>query len=182
MKPLIERGTCELVIQETEETFKVTVTVERLSFKRRKIRPTHGNHMAGMRLIHFGGEGGRRTMVPFGSHLQSAFLDWISRCITLCDVVGQPLTVTGIFDDNGVSRSYTPDFLIEIDPLPADLERMGFKRYTFVEVKPEQYADNWDVQLKLKLLELATGFAVVLITERDLTIGVLDELENPHVH
>ena len=167
MKPLSNMGYCRLRNYETGKVDKIKIMVREVDFKP---DAKHNRRAAAHRRFYsfsFAGSG-RSALVPYRNILEGAFLQWIEECKTLQNVVPWPLTVSGSF--NGVKKRYTPTYLVEIDPVPLALTQIGFGLRTFVDCKPELYRNNWDVQLSLEMLRLATRFPSVLVTDETVEV------------
>ena len=183
MKPAQKSKSVWLKNEDTGQMQEVIVVAECVLFEERKLKPFHGDNFTGRYPIHLNGKkktSRRKKMVPYESSLECSFLEWVEECTALKDVVRPPLQVRGMFD--AIPRRYAPNFLVEMDPVPWDLKRIGFGSVTFVEVKPSKFVDNWDVQLKLELLKLATGLPAVLITELTMSLSILNKEQREHVH
>lgn len=123
----------------------------------RRIRPSHGLNMTGRYPL-----GRGRGSIPFESFLECRIIAWLSVFDGLASIQAQPLTIRGRIA--GRIRSYTPDFLVKFSSIPRGLAALGFSRQTFIEVKPEEYAENSLVIAKLEAVQSATGITTILIT------------------
>lgn len=143
--------------------------VRRIETEKRAIPLSRGYHVRGRHPIRPG-----HPAVPFESALECSLLSALAPHPDLVKVISQPVTV--FYTENGVSRRYTPDFLVEFRRLNTTLSRLGFGLRTMVEVKPLQVALSGSEGLckRLRLLRFASGAAVTLITEADVSL-VLEE-------
>ena len=179
MKPLRKTGYCKLVNENTGRKDKIKIVVHEVMFEPALRRNRRVGEYGGFYPMRFAGSK-RRAILPFRNTLEGAFLEWLRDCKMLQNVTAWPVTVRGTF--SGVRRKFTPSYLVEIDPLSADLKHLGFGVRTFVDVKPEIYQNNWDVQLSLEMLRLATGFPVYLATEETIMISILNAEPEPARH
>jgi hypothetical protein len=140
-------------------------------------KPSHGDNITGYCQMPIKG---KYFAVWCESLLESYFLNWLSDCSSLIRVGAQPVTAYGTF--SGIYHQYTCDFVVEMDPVPADLRRMGFSYTTLIEVKPSVFADNWIVQCKAELMRMATGLPVLVLGEEQMSLSILNEQEDPYVH
>ena len=76
-------------------------------------------------------------MIQFESALERDCISYFVAQQGLVRITSQPTTIT--FYSDG-SRRYTPDFLVELENVPAILGRLGFGLQTYVEVKYAQQA------------------------------------------
>lgn len=97
---------------------------------------------------------------PFESLNEKYFIDLISALPGFQRIQSQPITVEYLLD--GRRRQYTPDFLVDFDPVPSSL--LGYARQTFVEVKPFEIAiaNLAKLSMLLSLVRVATGRAAAL--------------------
>jgi len=104
-------------------------------------------------------------MVQFESALERDCISFLARHPEFVRIKSQPTTI--VFGYSGASRRYTPDFLVELESVPAFLARLGFALQTYVEVKyAEQAATEHDViTARLNALQQATGLGTVLLDE-----------------
>lgn len=179
MKPWKESGIRRLRNENTGRMNVIKIMVHEVAFEPAKTRRRKVGEFGGYYPLRFAGSG-FKAVVPYTSTLEGAFLEWIGDCSALREVVSRPVTVVGSF--SGTRRIYTPSYLVDIDPVPADLRRLNFGNRTFVECKPELFRDNWDVKLTMRMLYLATGLPVVLVTENTIVISVLNEEQQPFQH
>jgi hypothetical protein len=65
---------------------------------------------------------------------------------------------------------YTPDFLTVFLIVPRALARLGFDKWTVIEVKPADLLarDRDAIEARLEAVHLALGFAAICLTENDL--------------
>jgi len=111
---------------------------------------------------------------PGGSGIQFESLlecDIIGRLLGYPELVSlqsQPFTVH--FDVSGAKHRYTPDLLVELRQVPADLARLGFERLTVVECKPPERVDECAEMLaraRAAIGEIMSA-PLVIITDRSL--------------
>ena len=150
--------------------------------KRRRIPPSHGRHVRGRVPIKCRRKGRAPCVesIPYESRLERSVIWWLSDFPGFQGVTAQPLRVAGYL--NGVRHEYTPDLLVEFDPVPEELVRLGFGQFTFVEVKPAKFASRTEVQLKLCMLELNTGLPSVLLHENHISMPGTSTGGHHHVH
>jgi hypothetical protein len=139
--------------------------VQRTEIERRVIPLSRGHHVRGRHPIRK-----NHPAVPFESALECSLLSALAPLSCLVRIVSQPVTV--FFSDQGTSRHYTPDFLVELRAVPEAFARLGFGLRTMVEVKPLQLALGQSKELcdRLRVLRVATGAPVSLITEVDIPL------------
>ena len=83
----------------------------------------------------------------------------------LIAVMSQPFTLR--YWRHGRRHRYTPDLLAVFSRVPRLLTRLGFGRWTVIEVKPAEYliSDFDEIQARLHAVRSALGFAAVCLTE-----------------
>jgi hypothetical protein len=135
---------------------------ERVEHDRRVIPPSRGYHMRGWHPVRKG-----HGSIPFESKLERLVISDLATYSELNRLKSQPVTVTYRHADRTVR--YTPDFLVEFESVPADLQPFGFGLTTYVEVKPRERAlENLEKLCRqFSVLSMATGHPVVLLTDRD---------------
>ena len=82
----------------------------------------------------------RQPVLRFESDLERRVLKQfasVSACIALAT---QPVTIRFRFE--GRTRRYTPDVLVILESVPDEWGAAGFQRFTLVEVKPLNFADD----------------------------------------
>lgn len=133
------------------------VTIIKVEWGARKIKPSHGRHVTGRFPL---GKG--KGSVPYESGLESEVIAMLLSYPGLVGLQAQPLTLEAWVGNTKVV--YTTDFLVEYDPLPQSLADAGFGPRTFIEAKPLKYCNDEEVHLKLNVLKAATGLPALLIT------------------
>lgn len=105
--------------------------------------------------------------IGFESQLERRVIDALTGYSELIRVASQPVTVT--YHEDGMARSYTPDFMVHLHSVPFALAELGFGDRTYVEVKPYFEAMKIRDRLSRRFAALAeaTGRPVVLITDLD---------------
>ncbi len=178
-KPHVDRGTLHLYNPISDQTEPVVIEAFGWSTSTRKIKPSHSDHMIGYCGVPIGG---KNIAVQYESGLECFFLEWIGKASdSLTLVAAQPVTAYGSFN-NGLTRRYTCDFLVEMSQVPPRLKWLGFECTTLVEIKPSLYIENWIVQCKAELMRLATGLPVVILDEDVVGPEAVELKEIPHVH
>lgn len=103
--------------------------------------------------------------VPVESQLEARALKFVLRHPDLRAVHAQPFTLR--YEDDGVLHQYTPDLLVVFDQVPRVLRRLGFHRWTVLEVKPHELCGR-AVDARLDAVHNHLGLATVALTDRDL--------------
>lgn len=105
------------------------------------------------------------------SQLEASVARFLIQQPRLIALHSQPFTLSYL--DSGTSRRYTPDFLAVYDRVPPALRRLGFARWTVVEVKPQSDLDSQTAQVTRRLTAVREqlGLAAVCLTDRDLAAG-----------
>lgn len=165
MNSVVEAG--RLRIGLTKAGLPEGCVVRRIETEKRAIPLSRGYHVRGRHPIRPG-----HPAVPFESALECSLLSALAPNPDLVRVISQPVTM--FYTEDGVSRRYTPDFLVEFRRLTTTLSRLGFGLRTMVEVKPLQLALREPEELckRLRLLRFASGESVTLITESDVNLIV----------
>lgn len=127
-------GYCRLRNYESGKMDKIRIKVRAIDFEPASRRNRRVWERGGFYPLGLAGSG-RSALVPYRNNLEAAFLQWIEDCKTLQNIVPWPVTVAGAF--NGAKRRFTPGYLVEIDPVPANLRCLGFGTRSFVDCKPE---------------------------------------------
>lgn len=135
----------------------------------RRIRATKGGHIRGYEPL-----GAGRPSVAFESLLERRVIRELTCFPELLDIRAQPMTVRYSLD--GKLRKYTPDLLVVLRDLPAELETLGFGLRTIIEVKAAGLLalDRERLELGIRALRKARPEPIVLLTERDLDVGALE--------
>ncbi|WP_156969856.1 hypothetical protein [Arenimonas malthae] len=109
--------------------------------------------------------------VPVESDLEANAIAFFSRHAGLVAIHAQPFTLR-YADDQGVHR-YTPDFLVVYDRVTRAIVRLGFRRWTVVEIKSTSLLkrDPDAVSCRLAAVRRLLGFATVVLTECHLRTG-----------
>lgn len=109
--------------------------------------------------------------VPFESKLECRALSALVEFDEVCRVRSQPITV--VYEYDGRSYRYTPDFLVELSAVPKALAGLGFGLQTYVEVKPLRHALRTEHALlrKFDVVRNATQTTVTLLTDWDLSLA-----------
>ena len=131
----------------------------------RKIPTSRGRHVTGMYPV-----GLNHDSVPFESKLERDFVALAASCRGFRSITSQPVTVTARL--SGSLIEYTPDYLVDLDPVPPGLGRLGFRPRTFVEVKPTKFVDQEKLSRKFTVLMLALNLPCVLMRETEIRGGL----------
>jgi hypothetical protein len=106
--------------------------------------------------------------VPVESQLEARALKFVLSHPGVRAVHAQPFTLP--FDDDGEPAHYTPDLLVVFDHVPRVLRRMGFDRWTVIEVKPARLCGR-AVDVRLAAVHAQLGLRAVALSERDIVGG-----------
>lgn len=108
----------------------------------------------------------RQPVLRFESDLERRVLKQLAAVPTCIALATQPVTVR--FRFNSRPRRYTPDVLVIFESVPTALAATGCRRFTFVEVKPPNFADNapglWSA--RCDALEETLGIPLVRLPQR----------------
>jgi hypothetical protein len=106
--------------------------------------------------------------VPFESSLERDAITWLTHWSGFHRVVAQPITVEYLRAD-GRRAHYTPDLWVTFDPLPGELQTLGFDTETYIEVKYAEEANRLAEQLTRLHAAVCqqTERPWVLLTERE---------------
>lgn len=109
--------------------------------------------------------------VPVESDLEAQAIAFFARHSGLVAIHAQPFTLRYL--DGSCVRRYTPDFLVVYDRLSSAIVRMGFQKWTVVEVKSSSLVDvdASSVDRRLEAVRSVLGLATVLLTEQQLGQG-----------
>jgi hypothetical protein len=133
----------------------------RVSWSSRKIPPAQGRHTCG-----------RVTLEPaaysvdYESHLEREAIGFLRASPGFQFLQSQPFTLHFHLDD--AWGRYTPDLVAVFSSVSGSLRRLGFERWTVVEVKPwaRFQVDRAAIVARLQMIRQVLGFAVVCLTER----------------
>jgi len=107
-----------------------------------------------------------QPVLRFESELERRVLKQFASIPGCAALATQPVTIRFWLD--GRSRRYTPDVLVVFEFVPKELAIIGFRRFTFVEVKPLGFAgdpaDLWSA--RRQALEKALGIPLVRFPHR----------------
>lgn len=142
-------------------------TDTRITWCARKIPLSHARHLCG-----------RVPWCPpsqaidVESGLEALATRLLTRTPGLIALHSQPFTLTYWDEEKGLRRRYTPDLLAVFVDQPSWLVRLGFDRWTVIEVKPESKLDDVaaDLARHHRAIREQLGFATVILTERDLQV------------
>ncbi len=106
------------------------------------------------------------TAIDVESDLEARATRLLTRERGLVALHSQPFTL--FYRDGCRRRRYTPDLLAVFDRLSPSLVRLGFGRWTVVEIKPESKLDEVaeDLARHHRAVREQLGFATAIITER----------------
>jgi hypothetical protein len=109
--------------------------------------------------------------IPVESKLEADLLAYLMVQGDLLAVHSQPFTLS--YQDAGITRRYTPDFLLVFDRLTRQLVRWGFAPWTVVEIKPATDLERHiaEVKRRLEAVHAQLGLAAVCLTETHLPTG-----------
>jgi len=116
------------------QSLKATPVVTHVAWQARSIPLKKGS----IRGFHPGFPG--CSAIQFESLLECNVIGRLLAYPELVSLQSQPFTVH--FDIGGTKHRYTPDLLVELRQVPADLARLGFERLTVVECKPSERVDE----------------------------------------
>lgn len=130
----------------------------------RVIPLSYGSHVRGWHPVRPG-----HGSIAFESKLEAKWITRLAQFPELASIVSQPITVH--YQHAGIRRRYTPDFLVELFRLPAELAALGFGQRTLVEVKQLNCARRAEAELvhKFAAARLACGHSTALVTNADLS-------------
>jgi hypothetical protein len=137
--------------------------VPTIAWQFRRIPLSRARHVCGRVPI-----AGPAYAVNVESRLEREALLFLTRQAGFHFVRSQPFTLN--YHAHGRRLRYTPDLLVIFDPVAASLRRLGFSFWTVVEVKPWAHlqAQGHEVRERLAHVAATTGFATVILTERDI--------------
>jgi len=106
------------------------------------------------------------TAIDVESDLEARVTRLLTRDRGLVALHSQPFTLT--YRDGHKRRRYTPDLLAVYDRLPPSLVRLGFGRWTVIEIKPQSKLDDVaeDLARHHGAIRKQLGFATAILTER----------------
>lgn len=144
--------------------YALDVQIESIHPQQRLVPISHSRHVRGWHPI-----GRGHLAVQFESKLEAKVISALVRLPEFVGIESQPVTV--VYRQDGRIRMYTPDFLVHLNRVPKALARLGFRRETFVEVKPLLRASENEAVLaaKFEVIRQATASAITLITDWDVT-------------
>ena len=149
------------------------VIIEGILPEARRIPLSYGRHMPGWHPV-------RRCHppVPVESRLEARVVSTLADVADVQKIQAQPVTI--VYRLDGRIHRYTPDFLITLTQIPEPLEKLGFGKQTYLEVKPQRRALQAEHRLRHKFAALrqATGLPVVLVTDWDLPPRAGEEVAN----
>ncbi len=148
-----------------------TCHIDRVEAERRIIPISHGRHMRGWHPVRPG-----HPAIGFESKLECRTISALAGFEELAHLKSQPVTV--LYRFGGKSRRYTPEFFVVLYEVHAPLARLGVARETYLEVKPLLRALEHERALarQFAVLRQATGKAVTLMTNWDLSLSIQEKL------
>ena len=107
--------------------------------------------------------------IAFESKLEAILITRLACLPELVSIRSQPVTVN--YRYAGTRGRYTPDFRVELSDVPRELDRFGFSRVTYVEVKQFKRAVRAEDELSRKFAAIrsACGSPIILLTDLDLS-------------
>lgn len=146
-----------------QTTTRASVSSPSIRWPGRTIPLSHGRHLCGRLAID-----SHPILVDFESQLERDAIDCLARQPNLVAIATQPFRIT--FFEEGHRHRYTPDILVGFSFVPRLLARLGFARWTAVEVKPVQFAvlHAEALRVSLEAVRRMLGLAAVCLTEIDL--------------
>jgi len=99
--------------------------------------------------------------VDFESLLERSALIALARLPECLSVMSQPFTID--YEYRNRSYRYTPDILVVLKPVPHSLLLGGFRKYTAIEVKPDDRACLWKGRLPQRREAVLRGMQMPLI-------------------
>lgn len=107
--------------------------------------------------------------IAYESKLEATLITRLARFAALVSIRSQPVTVH--YRQAGLRGRYTPDFLVMLSQVPAELAALGFGLQTYIEVKPLWRSLRNEARLarQFAALRTASGLPVVLVTSWDLS-------------
>ena len=129
----------------------------------RRIPRSHGCHITGWHPVRPGHEA-----VPFESGLERDTVTWLTQWSGFQAIVAQPITLR-YAHPNGYFSRYTPDYRVTYTTLPDELQALGFRLETYIEVKYAAEASDRAQHLTLlsDVIRRQTGRPLVILTERE---------------
>jgi hypothetical protein len=144
----------------------LSMTDSHIQWSHRDIPLSHGAHLCG-----------RVAWTPspqsvaVESQLEAQAVDFLTSHPHLIAVHSQPFSLR-YWDGKRLLR-YTPDFLVVYKRLSRSLLKLGFERWTVIEVKPSSHwaSHRIEVARRLQAVHDLMGLATVCLTELELLPG-----------
>ena len=137
--------------------------IQSITHQERIVPLSHRHHVRGWHPVRPG-----HVSIAFESKLEASIISALANYKELVEIESQPITVR--YSYFGITRRYTPDLLVTFSEVPVALARLGFKKKTYVEVKPLVRAMSLIKKLRLQfaVIRKATALPIVLLTDSDL--------------
>ncbi|MGH8507047.1 MAG: hypothetical protein ACRETM_13975 [Stenotrophobium sp.] len=144
------------------------IVITDIRWHNRKIPLSYSGHVRGWHP--FRSEHGS---IGFESLVERNLLTALASCREIENVVSQPVTI--FYRIENKQFRYTPDYMVTVSEVCGGLEVLGFRGVTFVECKPDELVreERDCIDRNFRAVQMAFGQPAVLITQWDLTTGVL---------